>query len=522
MIVSLFLPDRIGSYYLLGKRVVGIEITDHAIYATIMHLTGNSRIIESIVQEKIPDDSEAFDEKVVHALRALKLKLGKYDEMYCSIPSSKVIFKELTLPFTGLKKIKMVVPFEVEAQLPFNLDEGIVDCIVTGVDTAEQTTDVLVGAMKRDARDRYVSYFKKAELPLDRVSVDIFELYSLYHSLQTNEPSVVALIELGRSDSTLGLIVDGRLKYVRSFTKGVLSKKEQELIQELMLDEATKEHLGALLDQLRMTLDGTLQKFPERSLTRVVITGAVTDIQDLPGVSKLVKLAMETDVDILDPKQLISKGVFESKVATIPGSFMSSIAIASSPVKTEDYTLLQEKAQQQTDQQIMYQLFTIAAITLTLFLSFSVYSFLRVRTLRKAHKIAEQEAIKELQKHFKLRGAQTRRLDIANKAAQKELKKQETAWRRISADNRYSYLKYLAGLTKCINMKESQLELDSITLKDYTIKLYGRVPGYQQLTKLQDQLECKLFKKVPKLQQFNFKSEPITLTVNPEAFNGTV
>ena len=66
-------------------------------------------------------------------------------------------------------------------------------------------------------------------------------------------------------------------------------------------------------------------------------------------------------------------------------------------------------------------------------------------------------------------------------------------------------------------MKESELQLDSIILKDDTIKLYGKVPGYKQLNHLQDQLfECKLFKRLPKLQSFNFKTEPITLTVDQE------
>ena len=248
-----------------------------------------------------------------------------------------------------------------------------------------------------------------------------------------------------------------------------------------------------------------------------MITGAVTTIQDQPGVTKLVKLALESSVDLVDPQQLIAAHVFASKVATIPGNFMSSIALASSPKKTEDYNLLQAQAQAEENQRISYQLLMITILTVTMFLTFSLYSFFRVRTLKKAHKTAEQEAIRELQKHFKLRAHQTRRLDLANKAAQADLRKQETAWRRISPGNRYSYLKYLAELTKCINMKESELQLDSLILKDDIIKLYGKVPGYKQLTRLQDQLECPLFKRLPKLQAFNFKSEPITLTVDPEA-----
>lgn len=196
---------------------------------------------------------------------------------------------------------------------------------------------------------------------------------------------------------------------------------------------------------------------------------------------------------------------------------MSSIALASSPERTEDYTLLQAQAQARENQRISYQLLTITALVATLFLTFSLYSFLRVRTLKKAYKASEQEAIKELQKNFKLPAQKATKLDLANKAAEADLKKQETAWRRISPDNRYAYLKYLAELTKCINMKESELQLDSIILKDDTIKLYGKVPGYKQLTRLQDQLECRFFKGLPKLQSYTFKTEPITLTVDPEA-----
>ena len=513
MIISLFLPERIGSYFLLSKRIVAIEITKHTLYATVMQLKGTTRTLEALFQERITDDPEStYDEQIISALRTLKVKLGKYDEVYCSLPSSQVIFKEITFPFIGLKKIKLVVPFEIESQLPFNLDEGVVDAIVTGINTEEQQTDILVGAMKNDIVARYAGYFEEAELPLDKVSVDIFELYSLFHqSLKDQE--VTALIEMGLSETTLGLTINGRLKYVRSFTDGI-----RPLEGELILDAATKEHITSLFDQIRLTLDTALQKFaPGESLTKIIITGAVTDIQDQPGIIKLAKSAMECPVDLIDPKQLSNAQVFSNKIATITCSFISSIALALSTDKTEDFTLLKAQAHAKENQRIGYQLFTIAALTLTMFLSFSVYSFFRIRTLKKAYISAEQEAVRELKKQFKLRSHQTRRLDLANKAAQAELRKLETAWRRISPANRYSYLKYLAELTKCINMKESQLQLDSLILKDDTIKLYGKVPGYQQLTKLQNQLECSLFNKVPKLQAFNFKSEPITLTVTPEA-----
>ncbi len=520
MITSLFLPERIGSYYLLARRIVGIEITKHALMVTVILLKGRSRVIETVLTERIGTE-RSYDEQVVQALQSLKVKLGKYDEIYCSIPSSNIIFKELSLPFIGPKKIKIVIPFEVESQLPFNLEDAVVDSIVTGVNTEEQKTDVLVAATKREVVARYAGYFQDAELPLDKMSVGIFELYSLYTTLPGYQPATTsALIEIGSTETTIGLMVHGRLKYVRTIQKGLRPKDAQ---QETPFDKPLPDDLASILEDSKLTTDAALQKIaPGSLLNTVVLTGTVTDIQDQSAVHQLTDRLFGCPVELLDPKRLITSHVCTSKVSSVPGMYMPTIALACAPEKTDSFTLLQEKAQEKENQHITYQLITAGALTLALFTAFVGYSFFRVRALKKTYKTSEQQAIAELQKQFKLRSTQTKRLDIANKAAQAELQKQETAWKRLSTENRYAYVTYLAELTKCINMKESQLQLESIIFKDDTIKLYGSVPGYQQLTRLQDQLNCPLFKKVTKLQAFNFKSEPITLVINREAFNAIV
>lgn len=504
MILSLFIPDHIYAYYLFPVRIVGIEITRQGLFASVVVLKGKSRIVEATFQESFTD--APFDAQVIEALKGLKLKLGSYSKIYCLVPSSQIIFKDISLPFIGGKKIKMVIPFEVESQLPFGLEEGAIDCIITGVDARGERTDVLVAAVKQDLISRYASYFLEAGLPLDKLSIDIFELYGLYQTGEKkSDDQVVALITIGRNETTVGLIIDGRLTYVRTITKAISST------------QSTTDTLTPLLEEINLTIDTALQRLaPARSTSQIIITGIATE-QDIVQMRSFFMASHELPVEIITFDKLTEHKIVSSKLPSVPGEYISSIALAISPEKTEDFTLLQTVARQKEDRYLTLQLLSIAIITGTLLISFSLYSFFRVRTLKKAYAASEKEAIGELKKQFKITVHQARRLDLANKAAQAELKKQETAWRRISPENRYLYLRYLAQLTKCINMKESQLDLDSIIVKDDTIKLYGKVPGYQQLTKLQEQLECPLFKKIPKLQAFNFKSEPITLTVNPEA-----
>jgi len=499
MIRSLFIPDHIQSYYLFSTRIVAIEITRTGLVASVVILKGTSRTVEVTFQEPLSEGP--FDTQVVEALKMLKQKIGSVSKVYCLVPSSQVIFKDLTLPFTGSKKIKMVIPFEIESQLPFGLDEGVIDGIITGIHTTEERTDVLVAAAKQDLIARYESYFKEAGLQLDKLSIDIAELYGLFDLLKQDPEQVVALVTSSKTETTVGLIIDRRLTYVRTIGQGMSTEID------------SQESHASLYDEIHLTIDTAVERFaPTRSLSKIVFIG-----DEIPSLRSYFIDHFTTPVEFLSAETLVSQGIISSKISHLSRDFTPTIALGIAPEKTENFSLLQAVAHQKEDRYITLQLVSIGIITATLLLSFSLYSFLRVRTLKRAYASAEKEAIGELKKQFKITVHQARRLDLANKAAQTELKKQETAWRRISPENRYLYLRYLAELTKCINMQESQLDLDSIMVKDDAIKLYGKVPGYQQLTKLQEQLECPLFKRLPKLQAFNFKSEPITLTVNSES-----
>ena len=81
------------------------------------------------------------------------------------------LYLKLFAPLPGLKKIKMVVPFEAEPLLPFTLDQAVLDSIITHEDTEKKQTDVLVCAVKKGGpRNGAIHYFSNAELPLIRFS----------------------------------------------------------------------------------------------------------------------------------------------------------------------------------------------------------------------------------------------------------------------------------------------------------------------------------------------------------------
>src|SRR5271156_2896565 len=95
-IKDILLPEKIKSYYLFSKTVVGIEINKTNIVATKTRIAGNTSTIETVIEEKIVEEvSEENLEKTSPTLQSIFSKIGKYDEIHSILPSSIVVFKEL-------------------------------------------------------------------------------------------------------------------------------------------------------------------------------------------------------------------------------------------------------------------------------------------------------------------------------------------------------------------------------------------------------------------------------------------
>nr|MBA2307144.1 hypothetical protein [Candidatus Dependentiae bacterium] len=385
--------------------------------------------------------------------------------------------------------------------------------------------------------ERYIHYFSSADLPLHTLSVDMVELYGLYKLIEGKDApqETVGLVDIEYDTTRLALIHKGQLVSIRSLSEGITSvakaltpESHTDVTDNMTtlfrsgLDESrdgstvsmTHTAFEHLIREIRFTYATATKRLePAQELSHIILVGAAADI---PGIVDFFKKELELPIKILEPKKLIHNEVIKSTVSSLPNSFMLSLATALSPDLTDDFNLYKQEARQEETTTINKQLAAAGTLLLLILGSFILYSFFRIRSLKRAHNQAQTEALTALKRIFKLKPTQTTTLAQANKAAQAELKKQEEAWHRISKENRYAFLRYLSELSKCINIQDTQLDLTTLVISDTVIKLYGSVPGYPQLTKLQSQLECPLFKRLPKLQDWNFKSDPITLVINKE------
>ena len=493
MLRNIFLPDEIRTYYLFTQRIIGFEVGKTHVFATVIKTYGKKRVIEQLIEEPISaDPASNYNEQVSAAIKAVLKKAGPYDSIFTALSSSVVVFKELTVPFVNLQKIKMIIPFEVESLLPFALQDAVIDAIVTKTDTATQQSEVIVAAVKNDYIQEHVQLFETAGVSPQKITVDMLELYGFFSSIPeyAQLQGAVAVIDLSHSATRIIIMLNGQLKIVRFLAKNFQSSN--------------------FLADIQFTLQTSLAKLPKsfNNFTTILLTGIGSET---PDITESIHTLMQAPCEQLYAHKIIKNGTISTKNQIgIPSSFVISLATALSSSITDQFNLRQNYVSASEEKLLTQQLVTAAILMLLIITSYSLHSFFTVRSLSKEAENSEKEAIDTLKKVFTLKSGRTS-LDQANKTARVELAKEEAIWFSLSTQNRFSFLTYLEELSSRIDRKGLGLDLRRVAIKtnegtgEDILSLEGQVKDYNALRSLEEALnESKMFTNVPKLQETKF------------------
>jgi general secretion pathway protein L len=522
MIRTLFLPEYLNSYYLLPQRIIGFDIEKTQVYATVVLARRNKRIIEQCLQEPIEvEPTVEFASRAAAAVKRIIDRVGSYDAVYTSLPSTHIVFKELSLPFTNLAKIKMVLPFEIEPLLPFAANQAIIDGIITKIDETQKQADVFVAAVKKELIEEQIALFGAAGIPIDKITIDLLELINLYHVLPElmQKEDAVVFIYSGFHATYLMLFVHNNLKSIRVLSKGIIQfardltvtqqNEGSPSFETILTDLETprmKEQATKVLSDIPFTIETLLSKLSvPTKLATIVLTGPGVDIKGMP---ELISSLTNTPCVPMPISKILHNGTVSARSGvSVTNSFVVSIATALSIGLTKEFNLNKELVEQKYERNLLKQLIAAALLILTVLSVLTIYRMVTTRKLHNEIAASEQEAIKSLKTAFP-HLAQRRditKLSLANNAARQELTKEETIWFALSPQNRISIVTTLQELSTRIDREGLGLELKRLTINETSVTMEGSVRDFHTLRLLEDALnESGLFETVPKLQEPKF------------------
>ena len=539
LIQDIFLPEKIKSYYLFSKTVVGIEINKTNIIATKTRISGNTSTIEQVIEEKISEEvSEENFERTSPTLTSIFSKIGSYDEIHTVLPSSVVIFKELKLPFTSREKIKMIIGFEIEPLLPFPLRDAAIDFIITREIPEEKSSEILVTAVQKQQIMQHLAMFEAVGLKPNVITVDIIALYALYKHIDAYKQlqGGTALITITSYTTSIALMINGQLKTIRTLPKGMialtkqvaqeLNKAPQEVVDHLIRfgletnDAAeyapvTEKVISEWWSSLNFTLESfSSQLLNRQPMTKLIFLGNGSLIK---GLIPFIKQKTGIDCELFNAETISNDPTCVIKNSNLITPLNVISVSASLPLSTSvDYNLAQEEFQPTNDSLLLKQLIVLVVLTFGFFAALITDYTIQTGKLKKEITSSQTEALNALTSTFKVLEDE-KNLGDAIEEAEKEVEEQKKRWFAFSQQSRMSFLQYLLELTLKIDKKSIDLNVEQITIAEGVLTLKASVRDHDALKILERELsQSKLFSFVEPQDNPQFTMRITLATSNEE------
>ncbi len=506
MIKDVFVPSKIGSYYIFHKRVLGFEVTTNSVQASLVYFSRRSVILENSMNIVLQDQNPTT---IINAIKKIATSIGTYDEVVTSLTSSAVIFKELVLPFIGREKIKMIVDYEVEPLLPFSLDEAVIDFLITDENKEESETTILVAAARKSDLDVYTNYFEKAGVQLTNVTLDMFALYDFYrHTMYVSQAyTSLLLVDFGMDAIRVLYIQKGVLKSVRLVPYGltaIIKKIDgttenglQEILNNILEHnrqdynehkpyENSEQLIAEFSKQITLSIS-FFSKQIKKFITpaRIICLGAGTQIS---GFEDLASQGCQVSVEVLDIKRVAQRNNIQiNRKIKLSGQHSASLIIPLSAGHYGDINFLLHEQRKVLNLLLNKQLLAVLFISIITFATMHFYSNHQLQQWNSAYEKSKKEMVKVLKDQMNIEVKSIKRVSDIVAAAQTKLEQEKKVCSSFSQSNN-AYLKYLEELCAKIDRVSIGLDLKKLSLHDKEVILQGKVKDFDALETFEEEL----------------------------------
>ena len=111
------------------KSVLGLDLGSHAVKAVELQQTLRGVEVVQLRSFERQGDEAALAEELGPFIRLHRLGT---EHVVAALPGDRVTTRRLHFPFRDRRKLTQAVPFAVEADLPFDLEQVVVDWEVVG------------------------------------------------------------------------------------------------------------------------------------------------------------------------------------------------------------------------------------------------------------------------------------------------------------------------------------------------------------------------------------------------------
>lgn len=201
----------------MSRKILGLDIRKDAVSAMLLQSKIKGVTIEAHAFSPL-SETNGIKNGVSDCIDSL-MKQADISGATCiaAYPSEKIFYRNVRIPFKAQKKIRQILPYELEPTLPLPVEELVIDFFIPGLNNQNNHTDLLAAAAEISEMKAFMETL--AEFKLVPTLLTAGGYAAALHVAGTKDiPDVCLFIDVGLKNCALFVIISGRICYARSFS----------------------------------------------------------------------------------------------------------------------------------------------------------------------------------------------------------------------------------------------------------------------------------------------------------------
>jgi len=258
----------------LAQKLLSLDIRQDIVCGMMLLRSGRAATVEGCAIAVVGEEDSLAD-----AVAAVRDHLGYAGEpCRVSLSCHDFFFRNLSFPFHDKRKIDKILAIELEESVIVDIDEVLVDALVTGKKGSRST--VVAAMIDKKALGDHLALL--AECGLDPEIVTIAHVQTALQLAKNGALSRFVLVDAGCKKATIYVMIDGRMRLIRAIAFedgsgarfGIDKNSHQVFAKRPERAENTFASLSMGIRHTLYALDDTEAGLP------LYLTGALADVPD--------------------------------------------------------------------------------------------------------------------------------------------------------------------------------------------------------------------------------------------------
>ncbi|MDX2445773.1 MAG: type II secretion system protein GspL [Desulfobacterales bacterium] len=202
----------------MSRKILGLDIRRDAVSAVVVKSGMSGSWIESYARVSFSVKEASFEEELKRSLESIS---GQIDIAHAvcvvALPAVDVTYRNLKAPFKEIKKVRQVLPFELETDLPYQVEDIVFDFNLLDNPLEPDTPQLFAAAIEKQRIAVLLDLLNSFKIEPDILTIGGYAM-GQYLSRLSGKKHCHMFLDIGDSYTTMVLSLSGDVGLVRTFS----------------------------------------------------------------------------------------------------------------------------------------------------------------------------------------------------------------------------------------------------------------------------------------------------------------